>query len=124
MGFSEEAAREAGLSARQHQALLAIYGFPGREHLTMGELAERLHVRHHSAVGLVDRLCARGLLRRRRDPLDRRRVQVELSTKGRSSLSALSLSHHDELRRLAPVLKRLLTQLEGVPNGRNDDTGR
>lgn len=109
--FSEEAAREAGLTTQQHQSLLAIRGFPGRERITVGELAERLNVRHHSAVGLVDRLAGRSLVYRRRDPTDGRRVLLELGPKGRMLLAGLSQAHRDELRRLAPTLKRLLAQL-------------
>lgn len=114
LGFSEAAARKTGLTAQQHQALLAIHGFPGR--VAIGELADRLHVRPHSAVGLVDRLCSKGLVHRRRDPLDARRVLIELTVKGRSLLAALSLPHRDELRRLAPLLIPLLTSIE-APRG-------
>ena len=62
--FSQEAARAAGLTPQQHQALLAIKGFPGRDYVSIGELAERMQLRHHSAVGLVDRLARRRLVRR------------------------------------------------------------
>ena len=109
--FSEEAARKASLTTQQHQALLAIRGFAGRERITVGELAERLNVRHHSAVGLIDRLAVRSLVYRRRDPADRRRVLIELGPKGRALLAGLSQTHRDELRRLAPTLKRLLAHL-------------
>jgi DNA-binding MarR family transcriptional regulator len=61
VAFSEAEAKVVGLSPRQHQALLAIRGFPGRDVVTVGELAERLHIRPNSAVGLVDRLAADGL---------------------------------------------------------------
>jgi DNA-binding MarR family transcriptional regulator len=110
--FSEAAAREAGLTTQQHQALLAIRGFSGRERITVGELAERLNVRHHSVVGLVDRLAGRALVRRRRDAMDGRRVLLELGPKGRILLAGLSQAHRDELRRLAPRLKQLLAHLE------------
>ena len=60
--FSEEAAHAAGITPQQHQALLAVKGFRGRDCVTVGELAERLQLRHHSAVGLVDRLVAEGLM--------------------------------------------------------------
>jgi DNA-binding MarR family transcriptional regulator len=116
MGFSEDAARAAGLTAQQHQALLAIHGFPGRERVVIGELAERLNVRHHSVVGLIDRLSAKALVRRRRDALDRRRVLIELTAKGRSLLAGLSLAHRNELRRLAPLLIRLLAHVQGNSN--------
>src|SRR6476469_8274403 len=78
-GFSAAAAREAGLTAQQHQVLLAIKGFPGREQVTIGELAERLSLKHHSVVGLVDRLMRRGLIARRHDEVDRRKVRIVLT---------------------------------------------
>jgi DNA-binding MarR family transcriptional regulator len=112
VSFSEAAAHEADLTAQQHQALLAIRGFPGRERITVGELAERLNVRHHSVVGLIDRLAVRDLVCRRRDAIDGRRVLLELSSKGRFLLAELSLVHRDELRRLAPMLKQLLAHVE------------
>ncbi len=110
--FSEEAARRAGLTAHHHQALLAIKGFPGKESLTVGELAERLGVRHHSVVGLVDRLVSRGLVRRRASLQDRRQVLIELTPKAETLLVDLSLAHRDELKRLAPLLGPLLAQLQ------------
>ena len=110
--FSESAAHDAGLTAQQHQALLAIHGFPGRDHVTVGELAERLGVRHHSAVGLIDRLVARSLVHRARDPSDRRRAVVALAPEGRDVLERLSLAHRDELRRLKSTLSQLLAQVD------------
>jgi DNA-binding MarR family transcriptional regulator len=111
--FSEAAARSSGLTPQQHQALLAIKGFPGHERATIGELAERLNVRHHSVVGLVDRLVSKGLLRRFPDTRDRRRVRVGLTSKSQTLLAGLSRVHRDQLRRLAPLLRTLLTRLEG-----------
>ena len=111
LAFSEDAAERSGLTAQQHQALLAIKGFPGRDHATIGELAERLGVRHHSAVGLVDRLVSRGLARRRTDATDRRQVWIELAPAADALLGRLSLAHRDELRRLAPLLRPLLAEL-------------
>jgi len=110
--FSAAAASEAGVTTQQHQALLAIQGFPEREHISVGELAGWLGLRHHSVVGLVDRMAARGLVRRRRDAADGRRVLVDLNAKGRNLLAGLSLAHREELRRLAPLLKRLLARVE------------
>jgi DNA-binding MarR family transcriptional regulator len=110
--FSEAAARKVGLTTQQHQALLAIRGFSGRERITVGELAERLNVRHHSVVGLVDRLAGRALVRRRRDAMDGRRVLLVLGPKARILLAGLSQAHRDELRRLAPSLRQLLAHLK------------
>jgi DNA-binding MarR family transcriptional regulator len=109
--FSEGEARKAGLTAQHHQALLAIKGFPLRERVSVGELAERLNVRHHSVVGLIDRLVAKHLVRRLPDPVDQRRVLVELTPKAQRLLAGLSAAHRDELRRLAPVLQALLGKL-------------
>ena len=109
--FSEAAAQDAGLSPRQHQALLAIKGFTDGADVSIGDLAERLNIRHHSAVGLVDRLVAGGYLLRRNDPNDRRRIFVVLTLAGEKKLAVLSVIHRDELQRLAPLLKPLLAQL-------------
>ena len=109
--FSEEAARATGLTAQHHQALLAVRGFPGRDQVTIGELAERLNLRHHSAVGLVDRLVVRGLLQRTRDESDRRRVLIGITVAGRALLARLSRAHRDELQRLAPLLRTLLERI-------------
>ena len=109
--FSEQAAEAAGLTPQQHQALLAIMGFPGREQLTVGELAERLQIHHHSAVGLVDRLAAQGLVVRQPDTTDRRQVYISLSAGGQSILEQLSATHREELRRLGPQLRILLEKI-------------
>jgi DNA-binding MarR family transcriptional regulator len=109
--FSERAAEQAGLAPQQHQALLAIMGFPGREQVTIGELAERLQIRHHSAVGLVDRLVAQGLVTREHSAGDRRQVYVALSEHGLALLEQLSTAHREELRRLGPQWRALLEQI-------------
>ena len=107
--FSENAAAEAGLTAQQHQALLAIKGGgTGQAPFTASVLAGRLGIRHHSAVGLIDRLCAKGLIRRRAGSLDRRKVLLELTQKAENLLTQLSLAHRDELKRLTPLLRTLL----------------
>ena len=95
-------------TAKEHQVLLAIKGFPGREHVSVGELAGNLHLKHHSAVGLVDRLSARQLVRRDYAQADRRRVEVRLTPRGEALLRKLSAAHLAELRRLGPELRRLL----------------
>jgi DNA-binding MarR family transcriptional regulator len=112
--FSEQAAEQAGLTPQQHQALLSIMGFPGREQVTVSELAERLQIRHHSAVGLVDRLAAQGLVARQHDSADRRQVYISLSEAGLALLETLSAAHRDELRRLGPQLRRLLEQINAL----------
>lgn len=113
MRFSEEAAQQVGLTPQQHQALLTIKGFPGRERVTIGEMAERLQIRHHSAVGLVDRLSAQGLVMREPDTVDRRQVLVGLTPRGTELLAQLSASHREELQRIGPELRTLLMLLTG-----------
>ncbi len=112
LAFSEEAARKAGLAPQQHQALLAVKGFPGDAPPSMGDLAHRLGIRHHSAVGLVDRLTLAGWLRRTTDSEDGRRVALNLTRAGEAKIAALSSAHREELRRLAPMLKQLLAQID------------
>jgi DNA-binding MarR family transcriptional regulator len=110
--FSEEAAREADLTPGQHQALLAVKGFPGKDRITIGELAERLQIAHHSAVGLVDRLAAHDLLTRESGAEDRRQVYVCLTARGNEILQALTVAHKLEIQRVAPQLRALLRVLE------------
>lgn len=111
--FSEEAALGAGITPQQHQALLAIKGFPDRDMITVGELAERLQILHHSAVGLANRLVAMKLARRERNPEDRRQVYLRLTKQGESILAQLSAAHHDQLRRIGPEIKAVLARLTG-----------
>jgi DNA-binding MarR family transcriptional regulator len=110
--FSQEAARGAGIPPQQHQALLVIKGFPGRDFATVGEIAEWLHLKHHSAVGLVDRLTQRQLVERCAAAEDRRRVEVRLTARGEALIQKLSAAHLRELRQLRPQLKRLLEVVE------------
>ncbi len=116
--FSEHAAHAAGLAPRQHQALLAIKGYPGGAAVAIGDLAERLGIRHHSTVGLVDRLVSGGYLIRGGDPRDRRRTLLSLTAAGERALAGLSAAHQRELRRVAPLLKSLLGRLG--PEERSD----
>lgn len=108
--FSQKAAERAGLTARQHQALLAIKGFPGGGAVTVGNLAHRLRIRHHTAVELVDRLTESGLVRRIHDPDDHRRVLLTLTELADQHLANLSSAHLDELSRIEPLLKSALAR--------------
>ncbi len=108
---SEEAAVALGLTPAQHQALLAIKGFTGREGMMVGELAERLQIRPHSAVGLIDRLVGQGLVTRHQGAGDKRQVMVALTPEGGSILEELAASHREEIRRSGP---ELLEQLRGI----------
>ncbi len=109
--FSEEAAHAVGLTPQQHQALLAIKGFPVGERVTIGALAERLQIRHHSAVELANRLVAENLVERTPSKDDRRQVFVQLTEHGSSVLEKLSTVHKQELRRLSPQLQQLFVAL-------------
>jgi DNA-binding MarR family transcriptional regulator len=109
LNWSEQAAAEAGLTAAQHQLLIAVRGHPDPLGPTITDLAGYLFVRHHSAVGLVDRVEAMGLVGRHRDPNDQRTVRVRLTSAGRERVEALGRSHLSELRRVAPALRTLLS---------------
>lgn len=112
--FSETAAREAGITPRQHQALLAIAGHPGREEVMMSELAERLQLRHHTTVELIDRMAAQELVVREPGVEDRRYVYVSLTPQGHDVLARLSVAHREELKRIGPQLNLLLHELSTV----------
>lgn len=114
LAFSASAAHKAGLAPRQHQALLAIKGYPTGSQVTVGDLAQRLGIRHHSAVGLVNRLVDTGYLVRRTDSEDRRRALIFLTPMAEKALTALSSAHREELRRIAPLLEPLLSQLSSA----------
>ena len=120
--FSESAAAAVGLTPPQHQALLAVRGAAAEAPLTVGDLAATLLVRHHSAVGLVDRLCALGLMRRRRGARDRRQVLLTLTPAGRRLLARLTAAHRDELLEMAPRLRAVLRAVEGRPAARAGPT--
>ena len=109
MSFSEDKARGEGLTVQQHQALLSIRGEPGES--TIGTVAEKLLIEHHSASELVKRLVARGLLTRQRDDQDRRRVTLQLTREAEEILTRLSSSHRAEIERMQPTLSRLLNRL-------------
>ena len=108
LSFSEAAAHEAGLTPRQHQALLAIKGFSSGEQVSVGDLAKFLLVRHHTAVELVDRMTRLRLLERIADEDDSRRILVKLTRKGEQKLRTLSKIHFEELQSASPELTRIL----------------
>ncbi|HWB61319.1 MAG TPA: MarR family winged helix-turn-helix transcriptional regulator [Chthoniobacteraceae bacterium] len=109
--FSETAARDSGIAPQQHQALLAIRGFSGPGPITIAELAGHLQVRHHSAVGLVDRLVKQKLVKRTREAEDRRRIHLALTARGDRVLGNLSALHKDQIRRIIPGLTAALRKL-------------
>jgi DNA-binding MarR family transcriptional regulator len=110
--FSEQAAQDAGLHPQQHQLLLQVAGAPEPSSVTIAHVAARLGLRHNSAVELVDRSVDEGLLARAQDTIDRRRVVLHLTAKGRRLLERLSGAHAQELNELAPKLIRSLRKIE------------
>ncbi|HLJ79875.1 MAG TPA: MarR family transcriptional regulator [Ktedonobacterales bacterium] len=102
--FSEQAARREGITPQQHQLLLAIKGYPGREHASVSELADRLQMRQHSMVGLIDRTEAQELVRRQSGEVDRRQVFIHLTPAGEEKLLKLSVQHRRELRTMREAL--------------------
>ncbi|HZS77916.1 MAG TPA: helix-turn-helix domain-containing protein [Ktedonobacteraceae bacterium] len=109
--FSEQVARAAGIEPQQHQLLLAIKGLPEGRTASVGELADRLQIQHHSAVELINRTVERGLIERNRDENDQRRVLISLTPFGDEILSKLSLLHRIELRTTGPALVQALLSL-------------
>ena len=108
LNFSEEAARHAGVEPHQHQALLAIRGLRSSQKPSVGVLAERLQIEHHSAVELVNRLERKHLIRRSRSVTDRREVLLQLTGRGERILRSLTRVHRSELRTMGPKLLRAL----------------
>jgi DNA-binding MarR family transcriptional regulator len=102
--FSEETVRSHGVTPQQYQLMLALKGFPGRDWAVVRELADRLQLRHHSVVELINRAQTQGLVERTADPDDARAVRVLLTEQGEQLLSRLSALHRDELRRMDTAL--------------------
>jgi DNA-binding MarR family transcriptional regulator len=105
--WSERRAEEAGLTSAQHQLLVAVRGHPEAAGPTISNLAGYLFVRHHSAIGLLQRVEALGLVRRHADDVDQRVVRVRLTPEGAARVEALTAAHLAELRRLTPFLEAL-----------------
>jgi DNA-binding MarR family transcriptional regulator len=110
--FSEDAARAAGLTPAQHQLLLAVKGWPGDERPTIGDVADVLQLKHHSAVELVQRAAAAELVETGADPDDGRRQRLEVTEAGEAMLASLSLLHREELRRFRLEMNDILRELD------------
>lgn len=113
--FSEGVARGAGLHPQQHQLLLAAKGLRPDEQPTIGTLAWKLQLKHHTVVGLVDRLTALGMVRRHRSAADGRQVLVAITALGEAVLRRLSITHRKELQRVAPLLLPALRAIFDPP---------
>lgn len=109
--WSAEQAGAMGLTASQHQLLLAIRGHGGQDAPTVGDVADYLLVRHNTAVELVNRTQELGLIDRQRDGADHRVVRLSLTDEGLKRLNALSADHLEELARLAAVVDELFDTL-------------
>jgi DNA-binding MarR family transcriptional regulator len=114
---ADQGAREAGLEPQQYLLLLALRGLPPGREPSIRILAERLQVRHHSAVGLIDRLERRGLVRRERAKSDRRQVLVRLTARGDAVLAKVAKERIADLRTTAPALVRSLSAIVAIANG-------
>jgi DNA-binding MarR family transcriptional regulator len=111
LSFSERAAREHGIEPQQHQLLLACKGLPEGSRPTIGTLAQRLCVEHHSAVALVDKLEANKLVSRTPSPHDRREVLVQITKRGENLLAGLSAAHSEQLAMVGPRLSEALADV-------------
>jgi DNA-binding MarR family transcriptional regulator len=111
LAFSDQAAREAGLHPGQYRLLLIAKGLPEGLEPTIGNLAERLGLRHHSTVELVDRLEQRGLIQRERSDRHRSFVFVRITSKGEALLRKLVQSRKKELQKAGPILVKALNTL-------------
>ena len=110
--WSEEQAKAAGLTPAKHQLLLAVRGHPDPAGPTVGEIADYLVLRHHSAVGLIDRTVKDGLVRRNPDPRSKSVVRITLTPAGMAKLESLSEAHLEELAHLAPTMQALWRAVE------------
>ena len=126
--FSETAARQAGIEPQQHQLLLAVRGLPDNLKPTIGVLAERMQLQHHSTVELVDRLVEHDYLCRLRATDDRRQVLVKLTRAGEALLEGLSLHHLQELQSVGPkfvqVLQSLTESIASANSAGEDETAK
>lgn len=115
--WSEAQAKAAGITPAQHQLLLAIKGHPEGEP-TVGDLAQYLLLRHHSAVELLDRAVRAGFAERRPDDQDGRIIRASLTAAGEAKLAELTALHLQEIERLAPMLEALSAVAgDGLPTG-------
>jgi DNA-binding MarR family transcriptional regulator len=103
---------KAMLTPEQYEALLALKAFSNEDGLTVGQLSERVQVKHHTAVSLTDKLAARKLITKRRGRSDRRRVYVKLTSAGNKLVNLLAAGHRREIRRHAREMMQALAGLK------------
>jgi len=103
--FSEDAARDEGITVLQYQLMLHTQGFQGRQWATVGEIAERLQAQPHGVVALVSRCEEAGLVKRKTSTVDRRQVEIHLLPAGRKKLARLAIQHADHLMELAEAVR-------------------
>ena len=115
--FSEKAAEGLGLTQQQYQALLAVRAHPGPGLLTISELAAQLLIKHHSAVGMVNRLAEQGMVKREPSEEDGRKVGIRLTPTGQRVFDKLATVHRAELARIGPDLARLMSYFAGKGRG-------
>ena len=115
LSFSEKAAADVGLTPHQYQALLAVRAHRGPDPITITQLAANMLVRHHSAVGMVDRLEEQGLVRREPMEDDRRKVGIRLTARGQRVFDRLAAVHRRELRRIGPDFTRFMAYFARAP---------
>ena len=111
LNFSADAARKAGLEPQQYQLLLALKGLPPTEAPTIGTLAARMLIRHHSAVELINRLETHRLIRRSHNPADHREVFLVLSARGERMVQRIASAHWAELQTAG---RELIGTLENI----------
>jgi DNA-binding MarR family transcriptional regulator len=107
----EHLAADANLTPEQYEALLALKAFSGSDGLLVGELSERLQVKHHTAVSLTDKLVRRKFVTKHRGKSDRRNVHVKLTASGAALLKRMAAAHYRELRKLSPELIKALRRI-------------
>lgn len=115
--FSEVAAEEAGLRAQQYQLLQVVGAAPGNEPPTIAYVANRLFLRHNSAVELVDRTEQQELLEREVDANDHRKILLRLTKRGEEQLASLVVAHMEQLKQWAPEMIEVLRRVTGEENG-------
>jgi DNA-binding MarR family transcriptional regulator len=115
--FSENGARDQGISSQQHQALLAIRSHAGAEAMTVGGLAEQLSIKNHSALELVSRMVENGLVERSVSSEDRRRVLLKILPRGAQILEAISRRNLRQLSQTADILAEILATVRRLDPG-------